>query len=146
MNKIGSTTVYLTRVLKENGLCIEWIHRWRFLIRRRFEEIAFCSKDAFKGDVIHNEEAAYPEGGIFMPWRAVMERTISIRRAVFRRTVSMQRAVVERTVQKMVSYIAQIHSCLNQNDIRTVYVWHETASQGFMYKEHKEEAFSPIKL
>ena len=75
-----------------------------------------------------------------------MERTISIRRAVFRRTVLIQRAVVERTVQKMVSYIAQIHFCLNQNDIRTAYVWHETASQGLMYKEHKEEAFSPIKL
>ena len=53
---------------------------------------------------------------------------------------------MERTVQKMVSYIAQIHFCLNQNDIRTAYVRHETASQGFMYKEHKEEAFSPIKL
>ena len=75
-----------------------------------------------------------------------MERTISIWRAVFRRTVLIQRAVVERTVQKMVSYIAQIHFWLNQNDIRTAYVWHETASQGFMYKEHKEEAFSPIKL
>ena len=78
--------------------------------------------------------------------RAVMERTISIRRAVFTRMVLIQRVVVERTVQKMVSYIAQIHFCLNQNDTRTAYVWHETASQGFMYKEHKEEAFSPIKL
>ena len=146
MNKIRSTTVYLTRSLKENGLRIEWFHRGRFLIRRRFKEIAFCSKDSFKVDGIHNGEAAYPEGGIFMPRRAVMERTISIRRAVFRRTVLIQRAVVERAVQKMVSYIAQIHFCLNQNDIRTAYVRHETASQGFMYKEHKEEAFSPIKL
>ena len=128
------------------GLHIEWFHRGLFLIRRRFEEIAFCSKDAFKEDGIHNGEAAYPEGGIFMTQTAVMERTISIRRAVFRRTVLIQRVVVERTVQKMVSYIAQIHFCLNQNDIRTAYVRHETASQGFMYKEHKEEAFSPIKL
>ena len=146
MIKIGSTTVYLTRALEENGLHIEWFHRGSFLIRRQFEEIAFCSKDAFKVDGIHNGEAAYPEGGIFMPRRAVMERMISIRRAVFRRMVLIQRAEVERTVQKMVSNIAQIHFCLNQNDIRTAYVRHETASQGFMYKEHKEEAFSPIKL
>ena len=47
-----------------------------------------------------------------------MERTILILSAVFRRMVVIQRAVVERTVQKMVSYIAQIHFCLNQNDIR----------------------------
>ena len=110
MKKIGSAMVYLTRALKENGLHIEWFHRGRFLIRRWFEEIAFCSKDTFKVDGIHNGEAAYPEGGIFMPRRAVMERTISIWRAVFRRTVLIQRVVVERTVQKMVSYIAQIHS------------------------------------
>ena len=43
--------VYLTRALKENGLRIEWFHRGNFLIRRRFEEIAFCSKDTFKVDV-----------------------------------------------------------------------------------------------
>ena len=40
--------VYLTQALKENGLRIEWFHRGRFLIIRQFEEIAFCSKDAFK--------------------------------------------------------------------------------------------------
>ena len=88
---------------KRNGLRIEWFHRGRFLIRRRFEEIAFCNKDAFKVDGIHNGEAAYPEGGIFMPWRAVMERTISMWMAVFRRAVLIQRAVVERTVQKVAS-------------------------------------------
>ena len=41
-----------------------------------------------------------------MPWRAVMDRMISIQRAVFRRTVLIQRVVVERMVQKVVSYIA----------------------------------------
>ena len=47
MNKIGSTTVYLTQAIEENGLCIEWFHRGSFLIGRQFEEMAFCSKDAF---------------------------------------------------------------------------------------------------
>ena len=55
-----------------------------------------------------------------------MERMISIRRVVFRRTVLIQRVVVERMVQKVVSYI-----CLNQNDMRTAYLRHETASRGF---------------
>ena len=39
--------VYLTQALQENGLCIEWFHRGRFLIGRQFEEITFWSKDAF---------------------------------------------------------------------------------------------------
>ena len=95
--------IYLTWALKENALHIEWFHRGCFLIRMRFEVIPFCSKDAFKVDGIHNGETAYPEGGIFMPRRAVMERTISIWRAVFRRTVLIQRVVVERMVQKVVS-------------------------------------------
>ena len=55
-----------------------------------------------------------------------MERMISIWRVVFRRMVMIQRAVVERMVQKVVSYIA-----LLPNDIRTAYLRHETASQGF---------------
>ena len=47
MNKIGSTTVYLTWVLEENGLCIERFNRGYFLIGRQFEETTFGSKDAF---------------------------------------------------------------------------------------------------
>ena len=47
MNKIGSTTVYLTQVLEENDLCIERFHRGRFFTGRQFEAITFCSKDAF---------------------------------------------------------------------------------------------------
>ena len=70
-----------------------------------------------------------------------MKRMISIPRMVFRRTVLIQKALVERMVQKVASYIA-----LLLNDIRTAYVRHETASRGFMQKEHKQEAFSPIKL
>ena len=88
---------------KKKRLTHRMVPQGRFVIRRRFREIAFCSKDVFKVDGIHNGEAAYPEGGIFMPRRAVMERTISIRRAVFGRMVLIQRAVVERTVQKVVS-------------------------------------------
>ena len=47
MNKIGSIVVYLTQALEENGLCIERFHRGGFLIEMQFEEITFCSKDAF---------------------------------------------------------------------------------------------------
>ena len=47
VNKIGSTTVYLTWVLEENGLCIERFHRGCFLIGMQSEKITFCSKDAF---------------------------------------------------------------------------------------------------
>ena len=47
MNKIGSTMVYVTHALEENGLCIERFHRGCFLIGMQFEEISFCSKDAF---------------------------------------------------------------------------------------------------
>ena len=63
-----------------------------FLIGRQFEEITFRSKDSGK--------AAYPECSI-TPWRAVMERMISIRRVVFRRTVLIKRVVVDRMVQKV---------------------------------------------
>ena len=60
MNKIGSTIVYLTWVLEENGLCIEQFHRGRFLIGKQFEKITFRSKDTFNTV----ETAAYPEWGI----------------------------------------------------------------------------------
>ena len=43
---MGSTIVYLSQALEENGICIELFHRGCFVIGRQFEEITFCSKDA----------------------------------------------------------------------------------------------------
>ena len=44
MNKIGSTTVYLSWVLEENGLCIERFHRGCFSIGRSFRRSLLLAK------------------------------------------------------------------------------------------------------